>query len=241
MKQIFFCILLVLVFVVFANAQTAPKRILLNDQSIVKDSSGIIFPYAIWQKLMQSGEYTVKLINGQSEPPEFLLVRMTETEKQARMERAPKPNESKFFRTGQAMGNQRMVAMDGKRYSLKELKGKVVVLNFWFINCPPCRLEIPHLNNMLESYKGREDVIFLAVALDEAYDLKKFLKETPFNYKIIDGGRYVASEYGINLYPTHVVLDKEGKVVFHTSGYGSGTVPWLKKSIDASLKDPVLP
>lgn len=241
MKQICSVILLMFVFVVFTNAQTTPKRISLNDQSIVKDSSGMIFPYAIWQKLTQSGDYGVKLLNGESDPPEFLLVRLSEAEKQARMDRAPKPNESKFFKTGQTISNQKMVSMDGKRYSLKDLKGKVVVFNFWFINCSPCRLEIPHLNNIVESYKGREDVIFLAVALDEAYDLKNFLKDMPFNYKIIDGGRYIASDYGITLYPTHLVLDKEGKVVFHTSGYGSGTIPWLRKSIDASLKSEILP
>ena len=38
-----------------------------------------------------------------------------------------------------------------------------------------------------------------------------------------------------NMDPTHVVLDKEGLVTFHTSGYGNGTVPWLKKSIEAAL------
>lgn len=241
MKQIVSVILLMFSFVAFTNAQTTNKKVSLNDQSIVKDSSGTIYPYAIWQKLTQSGDYGIRLLNGESNPPEFLLVRLSEAEKQARMDRAPKPTESKFFRTGQTLGNQKMVAMDGKRYSLKDLKGKVVVFNFWFINCPPCRVEIPHLNNLVESYKDKEDVVFLAVALDEAYDLKRFLKDTPFNYKIIDAGRYVASEYGINLYPTHLVLDKESKVVFHTSGFGAGTIPWLKKSIEASLQTTILP
>lgn len=241
MKRICSLILLMISIVALVDAQTAPKKVMLNDKAIVKDSSGIIFPFAIWQKLMQSGDYAVRLLNGQSEPPEFLLVRLTDAEKQERMDRQPKPNESKFFRIGQTIGNLKMVTMDGKRYSLKDLKGKVVVFNFWFINCPPCRLEIPHLNNMVDAYKDRDDVIFLAVALDEAFELKNFLRDMPFNYKIIDGGRYIASQHNINLYPTHLVLDKEGKVVFHTSGYGSGTVPWLKKSIDASLKAVIQP
>ena len=57
----------------------------------------------------------------------------------------------------------------------------------------------------------------------------------PFEYGIVDGGSYVASQYGINLFPTHVVVDKEGKIIFHTSGYGMGTVPWLKKVIQDAL------
>jgi thiol-disulfide isomerase/thioredoxin len=207
----------------------------LNASSIVKDSSGLVYPYAIWQKLIQSGEYSIRIIDINANPLEFLLVRLSEAEKYTRDEKMPKPNESRFFRTGNTISNVKLVTMDGKKYVLKDMKGKVVVLNFWFINCPPCRMEIPHLNNMVEAYKEREDVVFLAVALDQSYELKEFLKEMPFQYGIVDAGSYVASRYGINLFPTHVVIDKEGKVIFHTSGYGMGTVPWLKKAINEAL------
>lgn len=222
------------IFVLGTSAQITNK-LSLNEKSVVKDSSGIIFPYTIWKKLIQTGEYGIKLLNLNSDPPEFLLYQLSETEISARDERMPKPKESNFFVTGNTIRSARMVTMEGKKYNLKDLAGKVVVLNFWFINCPPCRMEIPHLNKMKEAYKDRDDVVFLAVALDDAYDLKQFLKEMPFHYGIVDGGRYIAAQYGVTLYPTHVVLDKEGKVNFHTSGYGMGTVPWLKKSIDAAL------
>jgi thiol-disulfide isomerase/thioredoxin len=221
--------------VVFLSAQAPSTNIRLNASSIVKDSSGMVYPYAIWQKLMQTGDYNIRIIDPKAVPIEFLLVRMSESEKIARDERMPKPNESKFFRTGNPISSAKLVTMDGKKYVLKDLKGKVVVLNFWFINCPPCRMEIPHLNNMVEGFKERDDVVFLAVALDQSYELKNFLKEMPFEYGIVDGGSYVASQYGINLFPTHVVIDKEGKVIFHTSGYGMGTVPWLKKAINEAL------
>lgn len=224
----------------YLSAQAPPSKIALNASSIVKDSSGMIYPYAIWQKLLQTGDYNIRLIDPNAKPVEFLLVRMNETEKAARDERMPKPNESKFFRTGNPISSTKLVTMDGKKYVLKELKGKVVVLNFWFINCPPCRMEIPHLNNMVEGFKERDDVVFLAVALDQSYELKEFLKDMPFQYGIVDGGSYVASQYGINLFPTHVVLDKEGKVAFHTSGYGMGTVPWLKKAINEALQSKTL-
>lgn len=233
MKQVFTFLLCLLVW--SAHAQTTIARPVLNEQSVVKDSSGIIYPYAIWQKLLQSGEYSIRSLNMNANPPEFLLFRMSEAEMKARDERMPKPRESAYFTTGSTIQNSKMVTLDKKKYNLKELAGKVVVLNFWFINCPPCRVEIPHLNKMTEAFKDRGDIVFLAVALDDAYDLKKFLKEMPFNYGIVDGGRYIAQQYGITSYPTHVVLGKEGKVSFHTSGYGAGTVPWLKKSIEAAL------
>jgi thiol-disulfide isomerase/thioredoxin len=151
----------------------------------------------------------------------------------------PKPMDSKFFRTGQTISSFKEKDINGVKYNLKELQGKIVVLNFWFINCPPCRQEIPHLNDMVESYKDNKDVVFIAVALDEKYDLEQFLKTMPYNYNIIDKGRYIAQQYGINAYPTHVILDKQGKVIFHTSGFGMGTVSWLKKSIEAGLNETV--
>jgi len=81
-------------------------------------------------------------------------------------------------------------------------------------------MQIPHLNTLTGTYKHRDDVVFFAVALDEAYNLKQFFKETPFNDGIVDGGRYITSQYGITSYLTHVVLDKDGKITFHISGYG---------------------
>ena len=229
------CTILFFLSTVVLSAQIPMSNIRVDAKSIVRDSSGLVYRYAIWQKLMQSGEYSLRIIDLNANPLEFLLVRLSEAEKYIRDEKMPKPNESKFFRTGDAISNVKLVTMDGKKYVLKDMKGKVVVLNFWFINCPPCRMEIPHLNNMVESFREREDVVFLAVALDQSYELKDFLKEMPFQYGIVDAGSYVASRYGINLFPTHVVIDKEGKVIFHTSGYGMGTVPWLKKAIQEAL------
>jgi thiol-disulfide isomerase/thioredoxin len=54
-----------------------------------------------------------------------------------------------------------VVAVDGKRLKLSALKGKVVVLNFWFIGCAPCIAELPALNKLVDEYKG-EDVVFIA-------------------------------------------------------------------------------
>lgn len=217
------------------TAQTAPKK--LDWESMeVKDASGTVYPAMIAQKLLGTGKYTLRI---SPDGKKALLVELSEEEINKRMASMPKPMESKFFRTGQAISSFKEKDMNGVKHNLKELAGKVVVLNFWFINCPPCRQEIPHLNDMVESYKDNKDVVFIAVALDEKYELEQFLKTMPYKYNIIDRGRYIAQQYGINLYPTHVILDKQGKVMFHTSGFGMGTVSWLKKSIDAGLNETV--
>lgn len=238
MKRLALSIIPVLILLTNLCAQTPPvqaKKTTIDDNTVVKDSSGMVLPALVWRKLLQTFDYTLKPVDINANPQEFILARFTSAEKAAWLARMPQPRESAFFTTGQPISNSRMKDMAGQSYNLKELKGKIVVLNFWFINCPPCRAEIPHLNEVVKKYESNKDVVFLAVALDERYDLKKFLADNPFQYHIIDDGRYLAANYGINSFPTHLVLDREGKVNFHTTGLAPNTVSWIDKSIDGLL------
>lgn len=147
------------------------------------------------------------------------------------IKRTPKPKESTYFVTGSPFGKFKTTDINRNKLNLQEMKGKIVVFNFWFINCPPCKREIPELNKLVEKYKDRNDVVFIAVALDEKSDLKDFLKTTPFNYTIVDAGRWIASEIGINTFPTNVVVDQNGIVQFHATGYSLSLPSWIDKTI----------
>lgn len=220
-----------------ANTPGTPVQLKLEEM-VIKDSGGTIYPAELARRLLGTGKYTLRMSKDRTTA---FLAMLSDAEIEKRNASLPKPAESKFFKTGQKIASFSERDMKGNKFSLKELAGKVVVLNFWFINCPPCRMEIPQLNELVANYQQNPDVVFIAVALDERYDIQEFLKTNPFRYNIIDGGRYIASRYNINLYPTHLVLDKEGKAVFHSSGYSMGTVPWIKKSIEASLAGTILP
>ncbi|QDW28197.1 TlpA family protein disulfide reductase [Pedobacter sp. KBS0701] len=98
------------------------------------------------------------------------------------MDKIPKPRASDSFREGELFNGLRITDMNGNKYDLRDSTGKIFVLNFWFINCPPCKSEIPQLNELVAKYKDNKDVVFLAIALDEKYDLKSFLKSTTFDY-----------------------------------------------------------
>ncbi|HEY0669602.1 MAG TPA: TlpA disulfide reductase family protein, partial [Sphingobacteriaceae bacterium] len=146
-----------------------------------------------------------------------------------------KPQVSPYFETGKRLKDFSVRDLDGNKYKLKDLAGKVVVLNFWFINCAPCRMEIPDLNKVVTKYKNNTDVVFLGIALDDARSLEDFLKDTPFNYNIVSDGRYEASMYGVKSYPTHVILDRKSNIIFHTHGLAANTVHWIDKSIAEGL------
>ncbi len=215
------------------NTGSKPPSTTINPEALeVRDSAGTIYPTFVWQQLTRSGKYGVRIMPDRKTA---LLVKYSSAEINERFSKMPKPVESRFFRTGEKITPFREKDMLGNRFNLKELIGKVVVLNFWFINCPPCRMEMPELNEMVEEYKMNPDVVFIAVALDSKYDIEDFLKSHPFAYHIIDNGGYIAQQYGINSYPTHAVVDRQGKVLFHTTGLATNTVQWVKKSIDEAL------
>lgn len=231
MKKSYLAILLIF-WISSAYSQISKRT--LDENTIVKDSSGYVYPYAIWRVLLNKG-YSLRPLDPKNNNSEFILIKITEKQLAARLEKMPKPTESKYFTTGEKIKLFKTRDINNDKLNLKEYSGKVIVLNFWFIDCPPCRHEIPDLNELVEKYKNNDSVKFVAVALDDSRDLKEFLKRMPFTYTIVDNGKYIADSYGIKSYPTHVIVDAEGKVYFHSSGVATNTVHWLQKTIDELL------
>lgn len=123
--------------------------------------------------------------------------------------------------------------VSGNTYSNKNLMGKLVVFNFWHISCRPCIKEIPKLNELTDQYKERDDIIFIAVTHNTEEDLAKFLEKKPFSY------RHVADTYdmrqlfveGQSAWPTHIIINKEGKMVFQYFS-ANNTEKHLQKRIE---------
>ncbi|WP_454803194.1 redoxin domain-containing protein [Mucilaginibacter phyllosphaerae] len=103
--------------------------------------------------------------------------------------------------------------LTGKQWRLTELKGKTVVLNFWFTTCPACIQEMPELNQLAGSYKNHP-VIFLALGRDDAIAIKRFLKVRPFAYTHLQNADSVGDLYQVNSYPTSIVIDPKGIIRF---------------------------
>ena len=120
--------------------------------------------------------------------------------------------------------------LEGNTFSLDELKGKVIVINFWFVACKPCVEEIPELNELVEKYEDK-DVVFLGFALDNEKRLISFLEKTPFKYHIFSESKKIIENYGVNSYPTHIIIDQSSAVVFKTSGLSPTTVKSIENTI----------
>ncbi|HUC79415.1 MAG TPA: TlpA disulfide reductase family protein [Flavisolibacter sp.] len=225
-------------FILLATLANAQK---ITENTIVKDSSGTIYPASIWRPLLVKGGHTLKPENKNDQNTAFYLVRLTGEEKEARMAKMPAPKESNFFRKGEKFNLGKLKDITGNEIDLKNNLGKITVVNYWFISCMPCRIEIPDLNNLVTKYAS-DSVRFVAIGLDDEESIKKFVKMLPFSYQLVDDGRYLADRNGVRGYPTHAIIDQEGKVYFHTTGLSTNTVYWLEKSIKELLnkKEPQL-
>lgn len=101
--------------------------------------------------------------------------------------------------------------LSGKKYELSALKGKVIVLNFWFIACAGCVAEMPELNKIKSEY-NKEQVIFLAFALDKADQLREFKKKHDFTYAIVPDAGKVHKDFGVYACPVSIVIGRNGLV-----------------------------
>ena len=214
------------------SPQPARPTIQVTEKLTVIDAGGAPLTYAIWRQMLETGDFKLQgKPDSSAAQPVFQVVARTPAERAAYFAQMPPPAPSPFFTTGQTLAPFKLRDLSGRKYDSKELAGKIVVLNFWFIGCPPCRMEIPELNKLVQQNAKRDDVVFLAVALDERPAIETFVKEHPYEYALVPGGRYTASQYGIGSYPTNLVVNRQGKVVFHAQ-YHPNMATFLQKAID---------
>jgi peroxiredoxin len=125
--------------------------------------------------------------------------------------------------------------INGNHYTLDNLKGKVIVMNYWFSACRPCVMEMPELNKLVAKYQGK-DVVFLGLTYHVKANIKRFLQSFQFDYNLIPEAQIEIHNYHVQTYPTHIVIDQDGYVVLREEGLNYDTVDILDKTIEALLK-----
>ncbi|HBF5417452.1 TPA: redoxin family protein [Clostridioides difficile] len=114
----------------------------------------------------------------------------------------------------------------GKTHKLSDYEGKVVFLNFWATWCPPCKEEMPYIEQLYKDYnKNNDDVVILGVASPNLgregsrEHVVNFLKEQGYTFPVVlDEDGALAYQYGINAFPTTFIIDKEGYVTQYIPG-----------------------
>lgn len=133
-----------------------------------------------------------------------------------------------------------VTSLEGETFELAALRGKVVVLNFWFVGCQPCVEEMPKLNGLVDKFKNK-DVVFIAPTWDNVSTLQAFLKEHPFKYHVVPNARdLILGSYrdgtGNVVFPMHLVIDRDGKI--DTRIEGAKQFEDLREAIARGLSAP---
>jgi len=103
--------------------------------------------------------------------------------------------------------------LDGKTWTLSELRGRVVLVNFWATWCPPCRKEMPDLEVLYNRFKD-QGLVILAISDEEAGKVQPFITERKITYPVIlDPGRKVNELFQVEGIPKSFVYNRDGKLV----------------------------
>jgi peroxiredoxin len=102
--------------------------------------------------------------------------------------------------------------LEGRTWRLQDLKGKVVLVNFWATWCPPCRKEMPDLQALYDKYKD-QGLVVLSISDEDAAKVSPFINERKISYPVLlDPGRKVNEEFVVEGIPKSFVYDREGKL-----------------------------
>lgn len=101
----------------------------------------------------------------------------------------------------------------GKKVTLSELRGKIVLVNFWATWCPPCRAEMPDLDAIYTHFQS-QGLVVLSISDEDGFKVNSFISPTGYHPPVLlDTGGNVAKQFHIDGIPKTFVFDREGKLV----------------------------
>ena len=127
-----------------------------------------------------------------------------------------------------------LLDISGRAVHLHDLRGKVVIVDFWATWCPPCRALMPHLQRMHQELSN-EGLVILGLDIGEdADDVTHFMNSGSYTFPVLFGAEPdVSAKYYVEGYPTTFVIDREGRIAFRAFSEDSSAE--LRKAVEAAL------
>ena len=128
-----------------------------------------------------------------------------------------------------------LASVSGSKTGLSELRGKVVLLNFWDTTCKPCRAEYPHLQKIQDEFKD-QGLSVLMINLDEdTTKVRPFAEKYGFTARVLLKDDTIQRAYGIGAIPHTVIIDGSGIIRFNEIGFTLDTPEVFRAEITSLL------
>lgn len=191
-----------------AALPVAAQKNKITKATVYKDVDGQVVSKDAFMAKMRTGQFAVYDYQTQGRAITSITLRPADTPDAVRTQ-ALSPARA-FGTPAPAFGG--VDVRTGQPVALADLRGKVVVVNFWFIRCPYCIEEMPNFKKLTAAYAGNPDVVFVSLARDKAAPLQKFLAERgDFGFAVLPEMGDVARQFGVLGYPTTAVIDRQGR------------------------------
>ncbi len=152
------------------------------------------------------------------------------------------PAQLLFAMKGQPQAPDFLLAdMDGNKRRLSELRGKVVLVNFWATWCPPCRREMPSIERLSHALKGAAfEILAVNVAenLDTVFSFTGTLEPIPTFPIVFDTDSKVLKTWPVMGLPTTFILNKQGRIIYRAVGGREFDDPALQAQIRGLIDAP---
>jgi thiol-disulfide isomerase/thioredoxin len=123
-------------------------------------------------------------------------------------------------------------SLDGRQITLSQLKGRVVLLDFWATWCGPCRESIPHLIQLYQNYRESGfELIGMNVDKGDGEVVRRYITSMDIPYPVVSVPEEVVRSYQVNGIPATFLIDQNGKITEKMVGYSSAIVQQLNARV----------
>jgi len=132
-----------------------------------------------------------------------------------------------------------LTTIDGQEIKLSDLKGKVILLDFWATWCGPCKESIPHLNEVYKNYhqSGFELIGLSMDKMSEVEMVRRFVRSMDITYPIGFTSKELVKSYGVSVIPTTILIDKKGRIREKIMGFNTSIARKITMRIEELLSE----